>query len=256
MMTEFTIVRQRDYSPMETRVATKYALLNDSKVITSSLRELVQYEDGFKSGKYLPIGTVEFVREAMRLSGINEPANISYPSVLRGYLKRNVEIRDAGSIFRGFVKPINTKTFTGFVFDCLEPLESLDEFTTEQADEFMKLDSKEKVWASEIVEWNAEVRYYVREGKILGYGRYDDGPDEWAEPPLEFVQEIVDAYESKSLNTPIAYSVDVGVLASGEPALVECNDAWALGYYKGTLSENDYVEMLWVRWNQLFSQRV
>lgn len=191
----------------------------------------------------------------MRLSGITEPANITYPSVLRGYLKRNVETCLAGSVFRGFVKPISTKKFTGFVLDALADVDTLDEFTLEQSDKFLKMDDQELVWVSEIVEWNAEVRYYVLEGKILGWGRYDDGPDEWSEPPLEFVQEIVDTYESMSLNTPIAYSVDVGMLDGGEPALVECNDAWALGYYKGTLSENDYIKMLWARWNQLFLQK-
>jgi len=255
-MGKFVIIRQRNFSPMETRIVTKYALLNDIPVITCSLSELEQHQENFKSGQYLPVGTVEFVREAMRLSGIAEPTNISYPSVLRGFLKRKLEERQAGSIFQAFVKPINTKTFTGFVFDAMMDPDSLDQFTAEQFHEFMKLDAREKVWTSEIVEWNAEVRYYVLEGKILGYGRYDDGPDEWPEPPLEFVQEIVDTYESRSMNTPIAYSVDVGMLASGEPALVECNDAWALGCYKGTLSENDYVEMLWARWQQLFSQRV
>ena len=47
----FTIVRQRDFSPVETRVATKYALLNDNPVITTTIRELDSHVDGLRSGE-------------------------------------------------------------------------------------------------------------------------------------------------------------------------------------------------------------
>jgi hypothetical protein len=49
--------------------------------------------------------------------------------------------------------------------------------------------------------------------------------------------------------------LDWGELEWGEPALVEVNDAWALGFYKGTLSDKDYIEMLYARWQQLISTR-
>lgn len=52
-------------------------------------------------------------------------------------------------------------------------------------------------------------------------------------------------------NAPAAFSLDVGVLDTGETALIECNDAWALGYYKGSLAHKDYIRMLWMRWEQL-----
>ena len=251
----FTIVRQKDFSPIETRVATKYALLNDNPVITTTVRELDLYVDGLWSGDYLPIGSVEFVRQAMRLAGIQEPPNITYPSVLRPFLKRNVEQRIAGSVFHAFVKPIETKLFTGFVFDAMQDPQTLDEFTAEQHEAFMSLPADHLVWVSEVMKWSAECRYYVREGKLLGYGRYDDGPDDWPEPPIDFVQQVIDVYESQNLNTPIAYSLDIGMLDWGEPALVEVNDAWALGFYKGTLSDKDYIEMLYDRWQQLISTR-
>ena len=74
-------------------------------------------------------------------------------------------------------------------------------------------------------------------------------------PPIDFVQQVIDTYESQNLNTPIAYSLDIGMLDWGEPALVEVNDAWALGFYKGTLSDKDYIEMLYDRWQQLISTR-
>lgn len=67
----------------------------------------------------------------MQLADIKEPSNITYPSVLRHFLKRNVEQRRAGSIFHAFVKPIETKTFTGFVFDAMQDPHTLDDFTAD-----------------------------------------------------------------------------------------------------------------------------
>ena len=52
----FTIVRQKDFSPVETRVATKYALLNDNPVITTTNRKQDLHVDGLRTGDYLPIG--------------------------------------------------------------------------------------------------------------------------------------------------------------------------------------------------------
>lgn len=54
-----------------------------------------------------------------------------------------------------------------------------------------------------------------------------------------------------SQDAPAAFSLDIGVLEPGETALIECNDAWALGYYRGTLSHRDYIDMLWRRWDQI-----
>jgi hypothetical protein len=50
---------------------------------------------------------------------------------------------------------------------------------------------------------------------------------------------------------PVSYSLDVGVMEDGRTALVECNDGWALGYYKGDLRPLDYFKMLDARWQEL-----
>lgn len=38
-------------------------------------------------------------------------------------------------------------------------------------------------------------------------------------------------------------------------ALVEVNDAWALGLYDSALSRDPYIELLQVRWHQIRSSR-
>lgn len=48
------------------------------------------------------------------------------------------------------------------------------------------------------------------------------------------------------------WALDVGQVATGETALVECNDAWSLGYYRdGNLPAAQYAEMLVQRWREL-----
>lgn len=48
---------------------------------------------------------------------------------------------------------------------------------------------------------------------------------------------------------PGAYCLDVGVLETGETALVEVNDAFSVGMYEGM--EACYPELLVTRWNEL-----
>jgi len=48
--------------------------------------------------------------------------------------------------------------------------------------------------------------------------------------------------------------MDFGVLSSGESALVEANDGYALGAYK--ISSAAYSELLFSRWRELISSSV
>lgn len=250
----FSIIRQSGVSSVEERIAAHVAMLDDIPISSSPTLEI--FSDLLREGRALPIGSVDFMRNAMDLSGITEPANISYPSPLRGYLRRDVKQRRAGNVLgHWFIKPLTTKTFTGFVFDTLSNPDNLDFHDRAQYNAFLALSPETPVWISEPVVWLSEYRYYISHGKVLGRGRYDDGEDETPAPDISVVIEMVDAY-SCTEDAPTAYSIDVGVLKTGETALIECNDAWALGYYQGTLSHRDYIEMLWTRWKQLFEKHV
>lgn len=256
MKNSFSILRQSETAYREATLVKHHALMADIPLQSTSIHAMEGHTQGLRDGNVLPIGSVEFVRKAMALAGIPEPENLTYPEPLRPALHRAVQRLSACEV-RGpcFVKPVVTKAFTGFVLQPEAPYESLNEHDQEQLDQFRKLESHEQVWVCEPVTWVSEYRVYVSSQSILGAGRYDDGPDEAPEPDMTQVETWVRAFASTP-NAPVSYSLDVGVLATGETALVECNDAWALGYYKGTLSVRDYVGMLWSRWSQLTQARL
>lgn len=250
---EFSIIRQVGTSHVESRVASHYAMTAGVPIADARFEALDAHKDAIASGLVLPVGSVEFVRKAMEFAGISEPENLTYPRVLAQYryLKRNVRQCQAGSVSDGlFVKPVETKAFTGYV---VMDFEKLSEHDFEQHEAFLSLPHETLVWTSTPVAWVSEVRYYVLGGKVVGEGRYDDGEDNAPLPDESMVAEMA-SLMALSPGAPAAFSLDVGVLDTGETALVECNDAWALGYYKGTLSHRDYMDMLWHRWRQLFSE--
>lgn len=250
------ILRQANFSHVESMAAMQHAVTNDASLKTACLADLDAHKDILQEGVALPVGSVEFVRQAMALASINEPENLSYPEVLRPFLHRNMGMQRAGLVLgRWFVKPAKTKAFTGFLFDTLSNPDSLSDHDREQYNAFMAMPPEAPVWISEPVVWLSEFRFYIADGQIKGWGRYDDGPDDT--PPLdhgkiEYMAEVM----TGSPGAPAAFSLDVGVLDSGETALVECNDAWALGLYRGTLSRKDYTEMLWRRWQQLLQAKI
>ena len=51
------------------------------------------------------------------------------------------------------------------------------------------------------------------------------------------------------VDSPKAYCIDVGVLSTGETALIEVNDALCIGIY--SMSKELYAELLMTRWNEL-----
>jgi hypothetical protein len=234
----------------------QYAMTTDTPLASVSLERLEVYAHTLRQGATLPIGTVEFLRKAMSIVGVEEPDNLSYPEVLRPYLRRQVKLLPAGSVLgHWFIKPTTTKAFTGFVVDTLSNPDSLNDYDRIQYQAFLSLPPETLVWVGEPVKWLSEYRYYVINGRVRGEGRYDDGPDDMPAPCHVLVGEMAVLLASVP-NAPAAFSLDIGVLSTGETALVECNDAWALGFYKGTLTRADYVELLWRRWAQLIERPI
>ena len=248
---QFTLLCQRAWGGREERLVYQVALVWGIPLRNASLDRIEDHRAELAAGACVPVGSVEFVRRAMRLAGITEPANLSYPDELRAYLHRSLEQRPAGELIgRWFVKPTATKAFTGFVFDTFADPADLHAHDRDQREAFLALDPQTPVWVSEPVAWLSEARYYVLDGQIVGEGRYDDGPDDAPLPDPAVVQEMARRF-SASPEAPVAFALDAGVLECGTTALVEVNDAWALGYYSGTLRASMYVRMLWRRWRQL-----
>jgi hypothetical protein len=258
------LIQLDDVCIIEKRVIRHAANLVDANLYFSSLAHVIS--SGISLDIPLgavPVGTVEFVQAVMKVRGVAEPENITYPDKLktRYFLRRIVTLSTYGkvtlipekfpiSIDDIFVKPSHhVKLFTGSM---LSELQSNEDNIVIPADC--------PIWACESVEFVSEWRYYVLHNKIIGASRYDDGDDMALRPDINMVLKAT-ALMSEDLNCPAGYSLDFGVLSNGETALVEANDGWALGYYKaepyprnvfeGGCSAVDYARLLHARWIQL-----
>lgn len=180
---------------------------------------------------YIPVGTVEYVNEYCRIKNITPPTNISYPVELVKFLNRSVW-QSSYSFAKEyeFVKPRNTKVFTGAVKKDIE--------------ETVKDD--EPVWISDPMTFTAEFRFYIIENHVAGYSRYDDGDDN-IQPDIDSVKQMIAVYTE----SPIGYTLDVGPV-DNKTVLIEVNDGWSLGLYPwGTMTNDKYVELITKRWCEI-----
>lgn len=239
-----TIVLQKDFHSQSERFAVlQTSALHDVKVLRLSMADL-NPEDVDRN--MMPVGSVEFVRRFMAVVGIQEPANISYPETLLHWLKRKVIKTTAGRIKETvFVKPVDTKKFTGFVFHTLWDEDDYPSHVQQEYLDFMSLPADTPVFTSEVINLVAEFRCYVHHGKCIGIARYDDGELEDVDIDQDVIDRIV---EESGIHHG---AIDLGVRDDGEVCLVECNDAWALGLYGHSLRPYEYVAMLWSRWMEM-----
>lgn len=207
-------------------------------------------------GGAMPVGSVEFVQAAMRVLQVDLPEWNCYPSELTMHLHRKVwrstaaEARMAFSQLghQVFVKPVGIKRFTGFVYAGGDTAAADNENLLALG----ALADDEPLWMSEPVSWLNEYRYYVAPGadgrqQIIGRGRYDQDGEDSASPPDE---QVVAACVA-ALPLPHPYALDMGVLSTGQTALVEVNDAWSIGLYERALLPREYFAFLASRWSTI-----
>ena len=168
------------------------------------------------------VGSVQATTRFFSIAGIETPESITYPTELVDFLKRKVKICELGSVkvedLPLFIKPaIEIKKFTGDVFKTQTHLDNLRVFD--------KCTDDTVVWTSEILDFTTEYRVFVSNGVIYGMKHYQGDFGEIVD--IEEVKKMVAAYK----NCPSAYTLDVGLTAVGETALVEVNDMWAIGSY-------------------------
>lgn len=183
--------------------------------------KLVTYDE-VSSGKYdmliknnLFVGSVEFMREVFSRIGIEDvrvPKNSNRESKIIT-LSEAKEISKKEDIF---IKPIEIKLFTGFVLDKM--LHS----SISNIDGDIKVLSY-KPFDSEIV---SEWRCYIKNDEIEDSRNYSG--DFKITPNYKYVESII---EENSKDFPRCYTIDVGILDSGENVVIEFNDMWAIGNY-------------------------
>lgn len=225
----------------------KACCFSDYPIRYSSFENLAKLNPQEDKLKYVPVGSVEFIREYARVMGMFLPEGLDFfYEELKPFLKRPVI---AGTYSEAqdeeFVKPRGgVKLFTGGIKRRLE--ERVEENTP--------------VWISPAVPFGAEFRYYIfsyaNGGKILGWSRYDNLIGPAPDPDVGLVESIMEVIEE--CGAPNGYSIDIGWRTDIEKyCLVEINDGWALGYYGNTdfqsnpPSYKDYSELLIARWGQI-----
>jgi hypothetical protein len=194
-------------------------------------------------------GDMDAMHGAMRQLNIGIPAPNDYPESLAPYLHRKVWKSTLAKIEQHvlgasgapvFIKPASLrKDFTGIVVG------SSSGFARVGA-----VSRRQEVWCSEVVMWKSEFRLYVIENDIVGVDHYAGDPN--ATLDMHTVNQALLAYR-QSGEAPSAYGIDFGVLSSGESALVEANDGYALGAYN--VAAKPYTDLLIRRWLELLQGR-
>ena len=191
-------------------------------------------------------GDVDTMFTAMKQLNINYEYN-DYPKSLNKYLHRKIwesSIKDIKTeLFNEyiikpiFIKPKNKlKKFTGFIIKSIDDLNKIN-----------NAGDNTKIICSEPVNFISEYRCPVINGEIKDLCFYSGDSN------IKLDKSIVQKMVKEFVNSPKAYCIDLGVLSSGETALIEVNDAFSIGIY--SMSKEVYAELLITRWNELMGYK-
>lgn len=189
-------------------------------------------------------GNLTFVKHLLRLHRRIKPYEHTYPNVLLRFMRREIlgmkSLRDVKRLLdkggRFFVKPEDTKIFTGFVAD-----NSYDP-------RFNGVSDTKFVYMVEPVKFLSEWRCYVVDGEIQAIS-FADG-DRSIAIDRSVAEAAVSAMNKRIWRPPVGYALDFGVLDTGETALIEFNDGYALGAYDD-LDYRIYWNLIYNRWQQM-----
>lgn len=190
----------------------------------------------------LVVGSVEAMNTAFNRLGIQPPTPAYYPNYLKPYFHRE--------IWSGTVKDVMAKLIFGHsVFAKSKEWKKITGQVFDHTTGFSVLNENEKsleMYLSDCVNFVSEYRVYVQGDEIKTVCHYwgDD-----IEYDCSVVEQIADLLYRNN-PTLKAYVFDIGVLSTGETALVEVNDAWAIGAYSG-IDAKQYYNLLQIRWNSI-----
>lgn len=184
------------------------------------------------------VGHIGDIRYSLKKFGCEIPA-LCYPEELKEYYGRKIWKSTLFTIANNpenwgiFIKPVyDAKRFTGTVVNSTKDLITCGGSLGDT-----------EVWCSEVVNFDAEWRCYVRNGEILDIRMYKG---EWRK---HFNSNIVEEAIKKYETSPNGYGIDFGVTDKGETLVVEVNDGYSLGSYG--LQSISYAKLLSARWAEL-----
>lgn len=213
-----------------------------AKVTPFYKKHLMQGKIKIKKGDFI-MGDIQVMLNAMKQLGIEYHYN-DYPESLQKYLHRKVwtstmkEVRNLmydskDGILDWFIKPKDKlKRFTGFLCSMIDDLQYAN-----------GAGNQTKLWCSEPVIFVSEYRCPVINGKVMGM--YAAPGKDGKLPDMKVVEQMAKDF----VGAPSAYALDVGVLSSGETALIEVNDGFSLGRYG--IPADVYTQLLQTRWEEL-----
>lgn len=184
-----------------------YRLVTLDDVLSSKFDSLIRSN--------LFIGSVQFMNEVFSRVGLY---NVRLPKN-SNRVSSVITLGDAYVISKTrkiFIKPIDIKLFTGlvldgFIYSCLT---SLPESTLVMCYDIFK------------EEIESEWRVYVYRNEITDSRNYSG--DFKIGPDYDYIKNIIE--ENRS-DFPSTYTIDIGILESGENVIIEFNDMWAIGNY-------------------------
>jgi hypothetical protein len=231
--------------PREEKMMLNEAVARGLEVFVASEKQ-VERGNFVMSDDIMAVGSVSFVKHALRQLGRTLPMHTPYPAALDHLLYRSVKkvntLMAAKQMVangqRLFIKPASGwKRFTGFVAEVDNDIR------------FNGASNSKPVWVSTPVKFLSEWRVYVTEGIILDIRFADHGGDRHLRPDSAVIVDAVSALTDSGL-APAGYVIDFGVLSSGETALIELNDGFSFGAYDG-LPSSVYWEVTLKRWQEL-----
>lgn len=180
-----------------------------------------------------------------------------------------------------FIKPKDKlKRFTGFVCETIDDLSKCAgagnqtkiwcsepvRFTSEFRCYFIKKEEMAQFETNPIrkLAWLLEEEVtdvYINPYQCFAIGNYKSYNKDDLDKIKEFIQDELLSYRDMMhefhpeknwpfYQFPVSFALDLGILSTGEIALVEMNDAFSIGKYNG-IDDETYAKFLITRWNEL-----
>lgn len=186
-------------------------------------------------------GYIGDVHKALGKAGKTLPPNVDYPQPLLHLLGRDIKQTTLSEVRSSsvpvFVKPVEHKLFTGFVWH--NDVGSRMKILT--------LSDETEVFTSPALEIVSEYRSFVLDNKILDVRRYAGS---WSDCPNRNIVE--DAVRLMKNDSPRAYCLDWFMTRYGQTILGEMNEGYAFGHYG--LQPEMYAKMLSARWSEFWTK--
>lgn len=167
--------------------------------------------------------------------------SIDYPDEIKRWINRRVFLSTVGEVVslydelkNSFIKPYITKQFHVFWLN------------DNNLPWFKSLGKDTKVWVSPLINIESEWRVFIHKGEVIGSSCYSGNFK--IMPEYDYINAIVAAYKS----SPIAYTLDIGVLYNKTNDIIEVNDFWGIGSYG--LNPERYAAMLIDRYFEIIKQ--